>query len=287
MKKIAVLIMIICLSLILLTGCGEPPARVFDAGQYVLSYAEMDGHALDASALYPTGAYLLLCADGTGRMILGEDACEISWTREEGTISVLIDKLEASGTEKGDVLTLAIGNTGLVYTFTAGEYHPEEASAQIQEILPQTRWSGSWTGRIWFEEVQGKWADFEDRTMAADVNISLDAEGNGSLVLHNSFYSKELPMMTLQLKASEEALTCESGYFMSFPVTNENNSFELTREMASGIETTQIIFPNEYAFGHIYFEEDMEEDYETDVLRIRGRCGDADGYFRYKIVLTR
>jgi hypothetical protein len=220
-------------------------------------------------------------------MILGEDACEISWTRGDGVITILIDKMEASGTEKGNVLTLDIGNTGLVYTFTAGEYHPEEASAQIPESSPKDKWSGSWTGRIWFEEVQGKWADFEDRTMAADINISLDAEGNGSLVLYNSFYSKELPMMTLQLKASEETLNCESGYFMSFPVTDENISFELTREMASGIETTQIIFPNEYSFGHIYFEENMEEDYETDVLRIRGKCGDADGYFNYKIVLTR
>ena len=70
-------------------------------------------------------------------------------------------------------------------------------------------------------------------------------------------------------------------------MTDENISFELSREMASEVETTQIIFPNEYSFGHIYFDENLAEDYETVVFRIRGRCGDADGYFRYKIVLTR
>ena len=286
MKKIAVLIMIICLTLALLTGCGEPAARVFDAGQYALSYAEMDGHALEASSLYPSGAWLLLCADGTGRLILGEDACEISWSRGDGTISVLIDKMEVSGTDSGDVLTLDVGQTGLVYTFAAGEYHPEEPSAQDAESTTQNRWSGFWTGRIWFEEVKGKWAPFEDRTMAADVTIALNAEGEGSLILHNSYYSKDKPMMTAQLSASDETLKCESGYFMSFPLTEDNISFELTREMASEIETTQIIFPNEWSFGHIYFDEDMEEDYETDVLRIRGGCGDAEGYFSYKIVLT-
>lgn len=286
MKKFTVII-IICFSLSLLSGCGEPAARVFDAGQYVLSYAEMDGHVLDASALYPTGAYLLLCADGSGRLILGEDACEITWQREAGQISVLIDKLEAAGKDSGDVLALTIGQTGFVYTFAAGEYHPVQASDTSAEAEPRNRWSGAWTGRIWFEQVQGKWAYQEDRTMAADVLLSLDDEGKGSLLLHNAFYSKDAPMMTLQLTADGDTLHCESGYFMSYPVSDENISFELTREMASQIETTQIIFPNEWSFGHIYFEEDAEEDYETDVLRIRGGCGDAEGYFRYKIVLTR
>ena len=287
MKKITVLIMIICLSITLLSGCGEPAARVFDAGQYVLSYAELDGHSLEASALYPSDAYLLLCSDGTGRLVLGEEACEITWSRGDGTVSVHIDAMDASGTDAGGVLTLNMGNTGFVYTFAAGEYHPEEASAQQAETTPYTQWSGSWSGRIWFEDVQGKWLDFEDRTMAADVTIVLDAEGKGSLVLHNSFYSKEVPMMTLQLNCMEEALTCESGYFMSYPVSDKNISFELTREMASEIETTVILPPNEYAFGHIYFPEDLPEDYETDVLRIRGKCGDPEGYFSYKIVLTR
>ena len=287
MKKITVVIVNICFFLTILSGCGEPPARVFDAGQYVLSGAELDGNALEASALYPSGAWLLLSADGTGRLILGENACDVSWKREGGTVSVLIDELAAAGPDAGDVLKLSMGSTGLVYTFTKGEYQPEEASENAEENTAQKRWNGSWTGRIWFEEVQGKWADFEDRTMAADVIVSLSAEGEGSLVLHNSVYSKEVPMMTLRLKGTEEALKCESGYFMSFPVSDENIRFELTREMTSEIESTVIMPPNEYAYGHIYFPEDLPEDYETDVLRIFGKCGDADGFFRYKIVLTR
>lgn len=287
MKKILIFFLILLLLTVFLVGCKEPAARVFDAGQYVLAYAEIDGHALEPSELYPSGAYLLLCADGTGRLILGEDACEINWKKEEENITVLIDEIVASGTDSSGAITLTFGQTGLVYIFTAGEYLPEESLSEDRESSLQNRWSGSWTGRIWFEEVQGKWADFEDRTMAAEVKVSLDADGKGSLILNNSFYSKELPMMTLHLSAEEEKLKCESGFFMSFPVTDENISFELSREMASEVETTQIIFPNEYSFGHIYFDENPAEDYETVVFRIRGRCGDADGYFRYKIVLTR
>ena len=287
MKKILIFFLILLLLTVFLVGCKEPAARVFDAGQYVLAYAEIDGHALEPSELYPSGAYLLLCADGTGRLILGEDACEINWKKEEENITVLIDEIVASGTDSSGAITLTFGQTGLVYIFTAGEYLPEESLSEDRESILQNRWSGSWTGRIWFEEVQGKWADFEDRTMAAEVKVSLDADGKGSLILNNSFYSKELPMMTLHLSAEEEKLKCESGFFMSFPVTDENISFELSREMASEVETTQIIFPNEYSFGHIYFDENPAEDYETVVFRIRGRCGDADGYFRYKIVLTR
>ena len=287
MKKILIFFLILLLLTVFLVGCKEPAARVFDAGQYVLAYAEIDGHALEPSELYPSGAYLLLCADGTGRLILGEDACEINWKKEEENITVLIDEIVASGTDSSGAITLTFGQTGLVYIFTAGEYLPEESLSEDRESSMQNRWSGSWTGRIWFEEVQGKWADFEDRTMAAEVKVSLDADGKGSLILNNSFYSKELPMMTLHLSAEEEKLKCESGFFMSFPVTDENISFELSREMASEVETTQIIFPNEYSFGHIYFDENPAEDYETVVFRIRGRCGDADGYFRYKIVLTR
>ena len=287
MKKTLIIILIFFLLTIFLTGCGETATRVFDAGQYVLAYAEIDGHALEPSELYPSGAYLLLCADGTGRLILGEDACEINWKKEEENVTVLIDEIVASGTDSSGTITLTFGQTGLVYYFTAGEYLPEKSLSEDKESSLQNRWSGSWSGRIWFEEVQGKWADFEDRTMAAEVNVSLDADGKGSLILNNSFYSKELPMMTLHLSAEEEKLKCESGFFMSFPVTDENISFELSREMVSEVETTQIIFPNEYSFGHIYFDENPAEDYETVVFRIRGRCGDADGYFRYKIVLTR
>jgi hypothetical protein len=287
MKKKLIMIIFLLLLVIFLVGCRESAERVFDAGQYTLSYAEIDGHELELSELYPSGAYLLLCADGTGRLILGENACEITWRKEEENLTVLIEEIEASGKDKNGTLTLAFGPTGLIYTFTEGEYSPDESFSEDRERNLQNSWSGSWSGRIWFEEVHGKWADFEDRTMAAEVTVSMDANGKGSLILYNPFYSKELPMMTLRISAEEQNLKCESGYFMSFPVTDDIISFEINREMASEIETTQIIFPNEYAFGHIYFEDDLAEDYEMDVFRIRGRCGDADGYFRYKIVLTR
>ena len=287
MKKTLMMIIFILLLANFLVGCGESAERVFDAGQYTLSYAEIDGYALEPSELYPSGAYLLLCADGTGRLILGEDACEINWRKEEEVITVLIDEIEASGKENDDTLTLAIGSTGLIYTFTAGEYLPDESLSEDRETNLQNSWNGYWSGRIWFEEVQGKWADFENRTMAAEVTVSVGDDGKGRLILFNPLYSKELPMMTLRISAEEENLKCESGYFMSFPVTEDIISFELNRDMASEVETAQIIFPNEYAFGHIYFEEDSTEDYETVVFRIKGRCGDADGYFRYKIVLTR
>ena len=289
MKKICYLTILILIITMVLSGCGESAEPVYDAGQFILSVVEMDGHRFEAASVYPAGAYLLLSADGSGRLILGKEACNVNWQREEGSLSVSIDALTASGTESGGVLTLQMGSTGLVYVFSEGNNAPshiaEEDAAEENDL--QRKWNGVWTGRMWFEEVSGEWADFEDRTMAMEALITLDDEGEGTLVLNNSFYSDSMPMATLSITVADGTMKCESGYFMAFPLQEWGISISRDRELMSEIEDTIILHPNVYEFGHIYFPEETAEDVEADVLRLTGRCENDAGYFRYKIVLTR
>ena len=289
MKKRYFLTILIMLAVLYLNGCGKSAEPVYDAGQFALTAVEMDGHRFEAASVYPSGAYLLLSADGSGRLILGEEACNVSWRREEGSLSVSMDALTASGTEKGGELTLQMGSTGLVFVFSEGNNTSSlmAVADAVAENDLQRQWNGLWSGRMWFEEVGGEWADFEDRTMAIEALITLDAEGAGSLILSNSFYSDSLPMATLSVTAADGKMKCESGYLMAFPLQEWSLSITRDREMLSEIEDTIILHPNVYEFGHIYFPEETEEDVETDVLRLTGRCENDAGYFRYKIVLTR
>ena len=94
-------------------------------------------------------------------------------------------------------------------------------------------------------------------------------------------------MATLSVNAADGKLKCESGYLMAFPLQEWGISITRDRELMSEIEDTIILHPNVYEFGHIYFPEETAEDFETDVLRLTGRCENNEGYFRYKIVLTR
>ena len=124
--------------------------------------------------------------------------------------------------------------------------------------------------RIWFEEVSGEWADFEDRTMAMEALITLDDEGEGTLVLNNSFYSDSMPMATLSITVADGTMKCESGYFMAFPLQEWGISISRDRELMSEIEDTIILHPNVYEFGHIYFPEETAEDVEADVKTTGG-----------------
>ena len=289
MKKKCGVTILILFFIMLLAGCaGQQTERVFDAGQYALASVEMDGHMTDAYSVYPSGAWLLLSTDGTGRLILGEDACNISWEDRNGEFSAAIDAMHISGTASDGVLTLEMGSTGMVYVFTQGGALPETAAeADSPENLLQGKWNGFWTGRMWFEEVNGEWLDFEDRTMSIDALVSLNADGEGSMILSNSSYSEDSPMAQLDITATEEKIKCESGYFMAFPLQEWGINIAYSREMSDEIESTIILHPNVWEFGHIYFPEEEEEVRELDVLRLTGRCENANGSFRYKIVLTK
>ena len=143
---------------LLLTGCTAEKAPVYDAGQYLLSGAELDGKELSVSSLYPGGGYLLLSEDGSGRLILGSDACDVSWQKRQQEITILINDLSATGKMEADSLTLLLEDLNLTLLFTVGDAsaaikEAENPVAKARQNRDQLLWGGSWSGRLWFEDL--------------------------------------------------------------------------------------------------------------------------------------
>ena len=276
-----------------LTGCEMEKPPVYDAGQYLLTGAELDGEELIAASLYPEGGYLLLSGDGTGRLFLGAEACDVSWQLQQNKYSVKINELVATGVKDGSSFTLDLEDLGLKLVFDEGD----ASAAFRQEVSPsasatssrdQLLWGGDWVGRLWFEEPQGEWADYADQTLSVTASVALEKDGSGVLRLYSKYYSDVLPLAFVNFVLEEYKVHCLSGYMMSYPVPEWGMDLALSSERKSDIEDTIIFHPDIYEYGHFYnADPPVDGNAKTDVLRLTGSCNDLKGGFDYKIVLTR
>ena len=186
-----ILILILWLT-IFLTACTGEQDPSYDAGRYILSEVLLDGEALSSSSLYPEGGYLLLSSDGTGRLILGSDASDITWQQENTSFSVAVNTLTASGTREGDSLSLSLDTLHLELLFTEGDITSALTESASASTLPsQTRqqliWSGDWSGRLWFEDPKGEWADYRDRTLTVTCSVRVQPDGTGVLRIYSPY----------------------------------------------------------------------------------------------------
>ena len=287
-----ILILILWLT-IFLTACTGEQDPSYDAGRYILSEVLLDGEALSPSSLYPEGAYLLLSSDGTGRLILGSDASDITWQQEDTSFSVAVNTLTAYGTREGDSLSLSLDTLHLELLFTEGDITSALTESASASTLPsQTRqqliWSGDWSGRLWFEDPKGEWADYLDRTLTVTCSVRVQPDGTGVLRIYSPYYSDAVPMAAASFSLEEYKVHCLSGYMMSYPIPEWGMDISLASERLTDIEDTVIFHPDVYEYGHFYnAETPVDRNSKTDVLRITGSCNDLSGGFDYKIVLTK
>ena len=278
---------------LLLTGCTAEKAPVYDAGQYLLSGAELDGKKLSVSSLYPGGGYLLLSEDGSGRLILGSDACDVSWQKRQQEISLLINDLTATGKMEADSLTLLLEDLNLTLAFTAGDAsaairEAENPVANARQNRNQLLWGGSWSGRLWFEDPKGEWSDYQDQTLSLTAEVAMEPDGTGTLRLFSKYYSESVPMALVNFTLEQYKVHCISGYLMSYPIPEWGMEIELSTDRKVDVEDTVIMHPDIYEYGHYYnADPPINRNEMIDVLRLTGSCHDLDGGFDYKIVLTR
>ena len=278
---------------LLLTGCTAEKAPVYDAGQYLLSGAELDGKELSVSSLYPGGGYLLLSEDGSGRLILGSDACDVSWQKRQQEISLLINDLTATGKMEADSLTLLLEDLNLTLAFTAGDAsaairEAENPVANARQNRNQLLWGGSWSGRLWFEDPKGEWSDYQDQTLSLTAEVAMEPDGTGTLRLFSKYYSESVPMALVNFTLEQYKVHCISGYLMSYPIPEWGMEIELSTDRKVDVEDTVIMHPDIYEYGHYYnVDPPVNRNEMIDVLRLTGSCHDLDGGFDYKIVLTR
>ena len=276
-----------------LSGCEAEKLPVYDAGQYLLTGAELDGEELTASSLYPEGGSLLLCGDGTGRLILGTEACDISWQQQQEDYSVKINELVAAGMKDGSSFVLDLKDLGLKLIFgegnaSAGLQQEASPSGSAASTRDQLLWGGEWVGRLWFEKPQGEWTDYADQTLSVTASVTVEKDGSGVLRLNSKYYSDILPLSSINFVLEEYKVHCLSGYMMSYPVPEWGMELALSSERKTDVEDTIIFHPDIYEYGHFYnADPPVDGNAKVDVLRLTGSCHDAKGGFDYKIVLTR
>lgn len=272
----------ILLCALVLSGCGEISGPVYDAGQYSLSGAVLDGEPAELSRLYPSGGWLLLSSGGEGRLYLGQDYCDVAWQSSGSEISLQLNSLQCTGSISGDTVFLTLGDTGLELIFSTGQYSP---AAAVQSAPSGGSWNGNWEGRMWFENCSGQWADYPGRTMALSGSIVLADSGEGRIRLLSPGFSKEVPLADIEISVTPLKVRSLSGYIMDYPVEAGDAAVSMARQLPSEIENTLIIV-NSGDYGH-YFDKSDEPEQAVDVIRISGRCADEEGAFGYRMVLTR
>lgn len=277
-----------------LCGFGKPKEESWDK-EYRLSSLSYENESLNLAEYYSNGA-LFLKNDGTGRLILDNQACNVIWRDTNGERTVQIRDLIAHGPAEEHQLCLTIDELGITYVFTADGNSPsipEEiiSPASVPENDLQLRWNGEWDGRLWFSNTNGEWAEYENRTMAARAVVSLAADGSGILEIYNAFYSPDYPLARFSVHCSSDSASCSGEFVMSYPVGENGARLLLSQEYPSQIENTVIMHPDIWEYGHYYpshAEDDSAiQEIPVDVLRISGTCSDSDGGFGYQFVLVR
>ena len=279
----------LCLSvMLLLAACATPESMKNCVRTYILSSVSLDGEELEAHTVYPQGGSLRLYDDGTGRIYLGEMSSAIGWQSTDDSYTLVINSLCATGEENSGVLTLTMGDTGLVYEFAEGE-PGESGTAYAPETKLQSEWNGEWQGRMWFYDPEGEWQEYEDRSMEIKASVYINEEGEGSIRLNNDAYSAEIPLAEFGISISEYKHYSREGFMMGFPLNPGEVEIELRSENPDELESTVVIHPEEFnwyvpEFG-IYPEETEPE--PVTVLRLSGKCSDENGSFIYKVELSR
>ena len=228
-----------------------------------------------------------------GRLILGSDACDVSWQKRQQEISLLINDLTATGKMEADSLTLLLEDLNLTLAFTAGDAsaairEAENPVANARQNRNQLLWGGSWSGRLWFEDPKGEWSDYQDRTLSLTAEVAMEPDGTGTLRLFSKYYSESVPMALVNFTLEQYKVHCISGYLMSYPIPEWGMEIELSTDRKVDVEDTVIMHPDIYEYGHYYnADPPINRNEMIDVLRLTGSCHDLDGGFDYKIVLTR
>ncbi len=286
-RNIKCLIIAAAVLALVLSGCGTEE-RIFDAGAYRLSGVSMEGTELDANKLYPEGGSLLLSADGTGVLTLGENTSEILWSRQNELYEFRINDLKAAGKCTDGNLLVEIGELGICYGFSESTAPPKDDTASDGTESGESR--VRWTGRLWFSDTDGEWSDYEWSTMSLYADVIEEDESGGVIQIWQDFYSEDYPMAEIRYSVGEKKILSVSGYMMSYPVAPGTVSITMQKELPSEIEDTLIMHPDIYEYGH-YYSSDPDsgetEEIPVDVLRLTGKCEDDDGRFSYRIVLTK
>lgn len=269
--------------MLVLCGCesGEKEP-VYDAGTYSLSSVTVDGVQSGAESVYPSGGWLLLSSPGTGRLVLGRNACDVSWTGSGDDFSLSFEGMKAGGTLSGSEAVLTFEGTGMTLTFSSGDY-TAPADDGAEAALPGDAICGSWEGTLWFEDPDGEWSDHEYRSLEISGTVI-----PGLVSLSSPYFSEDIPLVSVTYESEGGSFRSTGGYVMSYPVHDWDMLFDLSRGMRDSLRSTVIIeFPGDY--GHVFTPEASEyaDEGEIDILRLSGKCRDADGSFGYLIELTR
>ncbi|MDO5445529.1 MAG: hypothetical protein Q4F31_07910 [Eubacteriales bacterium] len=291
-KGIAVFIL--C-TVFLLSSCGRKEETVYDIGSYGLSKVSLDGTELDLYSVYPSGAGLYLSGSGSSLLILGEESCSAEWTNENGSFSLSFGNLCGTGSFTEETIKVSFEEIGLEYEFTRGENVPVPSAGNEEKTgATDSRISGAWHGRLWFESPEGEWADYEYRSMELSGQaIAGNESGNiekGTISLYNSYFSETDPIIQISFEGENGNYHSVDGYVMSYPVHEFEMQIDLTNDSRANLRNTLIIEkPGDY--GHVYTPEEpadaSAENEEIPVLRLSGTCRDSAGSFEYFVELER
>lgn len=292
-QQIQYILLVLAFS-ILLSGCSFGKKKlIYDVGNFILSGVYLDEEELELSSVYPNGARISLCSDGFAEIMLGEEICKAEWTEQNGLFHLIFSNMDCIGELSDDILKIEFGNTGLTCEFTRGIPENRKSVSSDGNEITYSGFSGEWEGRLWFEDSQGEWSEYKDRSYAVIGHAELSMNGSeeaGKITLYNSIFSPDEPLMELDIQRSDnDSYSCSGGCFMSYSVYPYEIPIEISEEPLSDLRNTVIIKkPGDY--GHVFtpdVNENVADNTRVPVIRLSGMCRDENGSFQYLIELVK
>ena len=112
------LLSVILILSLLLAACGGGSSDDPNAGTWVGVSATMLGIEMEAADLFPDGISLELQGNGKGKLIAEGDSDRITWTYEDGVLTIVDGDESMTGTIDGDTMTLVnLFDTGMDLIF--------------------------------------------------------------------------------------------------------------------------------------------------------------------------
>ena len=264
MKKIMCLVLaaVMTLALCACGSSGAPDENEAMYGTYTLYAMDYDEETVVlASELFDGESYITLKSGGAAQMCLEDELADVKWKAEGDRLTITADDGDMEATLSGGVLALLIDGVNLYFVGEgastdslhavtldemlygmADELFDEEMDeleieAEAEETEIQKMWNGWYYGCIDITGCTGGWEWANNLTFDAAMEIELDEDGYGTLIIYDPYGEIALNpehnnrYVVIDCHADEMYLYGDSGTAFDYDIYT--NDWRVVRNLAN------------------------------------------------------
>lgn len=260
MKKYIVIVLILTL---FLCGCSNNDEATELYSMYAIT---LNGEECDFHTYYPNGLQIQKNEEAYWTLINGDTRVKVNVDNDV----VVINELQAAIKDDKNGFSLTMENTGLIYYFTNLD-NPVSVLELTNHTPIQIKYSGEYEGRIYFTNTEGKWLEYEGRSLNISGSLYVNDEGTGELKLYSDIYSESIPIADLYINFNGDKIIASEGTVLEYQLSEGYFEVEYLEKLVDEINSMAFINPYEYSWYVPEKDEEIEQEYKS-VFDISGEC---------------